>query len=305
MRQKRRIEQVGVQYKQTTGAGQQLATARRITIRGRTYYIDGDGTAVLRRFKAGASSTPSWEGDIVGTLGIRPVDASNAGVIILKAVSNNAQIEMYRSDAATLGVYLRANGSGWLSKATTIGSATAPAAMLDIYHAVTGGSGDFTNCDATVKYRDTSQYPRFSHIANSAGVACVYNYETGKDVYWGESSDTGEYIFRGRSVNINSKLKVGGGEFIKIYTYTHTLTAGEVTAKTVNLTITAVTLAAVRMVSAVFYDQSTPYVYAYRDWAHGYATRCLLTSATNCQITWPNPGATTSDTVSVTIIEAA
>ena len=68
-----------------------------------------------------------------------------------------------------------------------------------------GGSGDYMNItNAPLKISPTSSYWRIPHESNHSTVSGVYNYETGKDVYWGEPADTGYYIFRGRKIAINT-----------------------------------------------------------------------------------------------------
>ena len=64
-----------------------------------------------------------------------------------------------------------------------------------------GGSGDMTNvANANLKLQSTSTYPRVSHLSADANVSAVYNYESGKNAYWGESGDAGSYYFRGRNL---------------------------------------------------------------------------------------------------------
>ena len=66
-----------------------------------------------------------------------------------------------------------------------------------------GGSGDYMNVTtAPLKIAPTSGYWRIPHDSNDSTVSGVYNYETGKDVYWGEPNDTGTYRFRGRDLKI-------------------------------------------------------------------------------------------------------
>ena len=46
--------------------------------------------------------------------------------------------------------------------------------------------------------------------AQSSSVAGVHNFETGKDAYWGEASDTGIYYFRGRDLEVqHGNLVIG------------------------------------------------------------------------------------------------
>jgi hypothetical protein len=57
---------------------------------------------------------------------------------------------------------------------------------------------------------DTSGGPlRIIHISTNSIEAATYNFENGKNVYWGEEYDTGVYSFRGRVVAIQSNLSIG------------------------------------------------------------------------------------------------
>ena len=69
------------------------------------------------------------------------------------------------------------------------------------YGTYSGGSGDMTNVSSPhLKLQAFSGYVRVSHISAVAGISAVYNFETGKDVYWGEYTDVGNYWFRGRNL---------------------------------------------------------------------------------------------------------
>ena len=90
------------------------------------------------------------------------------------------------------------------------------AGMLSLSHAVyaqtnsfplyssgawSGGSGDETNVTSPqLKLQSTSSFIRVSHVSSASTISAVYNFETGKDAYWGEVNDIGNYWFRGRNV---------------------------------------------------------------------------------------------------------
>jgi len=76
--------------------------------------------------------------------------------------------------------------------------------------AYSGGTGDMTNVATPVfKLQAPSGYIRVPHLSASSTISTVYNYETGKDVYWGEQADVGNYWFRGRNMYImNGKVGV-------------------------------------------------------------------------------------------------
>ncbi len=76
----------------------------------------------------------------------------------------------------------------------------------------TGGSGDNTNVtNPHLRLHGISGFPRVLHLSSaSTSVSTVYNYQAGKDVYWGEDTDGGKYLFRGRDVNMSRGLTVFG-----------------------------------------------------------------------------------------------
>ncbi len=72
-----------------------------------------------------------------------------------------------------------------------------------------GGTGDNTNVtNPQLKLQANSGYVRVSHLSANSGISAVYNFETGKDVYWGETTDIGNYWFRGRNMVVQGG-KVG------------------------------------------------------------------------------------------------
>jgi hypothetical protein len=75
--------------------------------------------------------------------------------------------------------------------------------------AYSGGSGDFTNVSgAPLTLQAPSGYIRVPHKSAHASVSTVYNYETGKSIYWGEDGDGGAYIFRGRNIGVGTTSPV-------------------------------------------------------------------------------------------------
>ncbi len=61
-----------------------------------------------------------------------------------------------------------------------------------------------------LKLQSVSGYVRIAHKSASSNVSAVYNFETGKNAYWGEPSDVGQYLFRGRDLIIQQgKLGIG------------------------------------------------------------------------------------------------
>jgi hypothetical protein len=78
---------------------------------------------------------------------------------------------------------------------------------------VTGGSGDYTNMTSfPIRITGTSgglEYWRIPFLSNSSTISGVFNFQTGKSVYWGEPDDTGTYFFRGRSFSATSAVFSG------------------------------------------------------------------------------------------------
>ena len=62
------------------------------------------------------------------------------------------------------------------------------------------GTGDMTNVTSNIVTFSDSAYSRIAHKSGNASISAIYNYESNKSVYWGESTDTGFYSFRGRNM---------------------------------------------------------------------------------------------------------
>ena len=83
--------------------------------------------------------------------------------------------------------------------------------LTDTY---TGGTGDFTNI-STPQLKIAAEgttYWRIPHVSGHSTVSGVYNYQTGKDVYWGEPGDTGVYRFRGRDLRVDDGNLIMGAQ---------------------------------------------------------------------------------------------
>jgi len=77
-----------------------------------------------------------------------------------------------------------------------------------------GGTGDYTNItNAHLKLVASTGYVRVPHLSSDAAVSTVYNFQTGKNAYWGEPSDAGKYFFRGRDL-IVSEGRIGIGSTV-------------------------------------------------------------------------------------------
>ena len=91
---------------------------------------------------------------------------------------------------------------------------TSPDAHLHVTSpTATAGSGDMTtgsNLNLILENSGSNGFPRVAMRAQSSTVAGVHNFETGKDAYWGEASDTGIYYFRGRDLEVqHGNLVIG------------------------------------------------------------------------------------------------
>jgi hypothetical protein len=89
-----------------------------------------------------------------------------------------------------------------------------PASALHVSSQCSGGSGDYTNASGQIKIQNPSSGWRIPHLSGNANLSGVYNYEAGKDVYWGETNDNAStactYHFRGRNLNVeNGKVGIG------------------------------------------------------------------------------------------------
>lgn len=79
-----------------------------------------------------------------------------------------------------------------------------------------GNYSNGTNSDNTdvtspqLKLQSTVGFIRATHVSSSPTISIVHNYQTGKDVYWGEPSDIGRYFFRGRDIVVEEgRLGIG------------------------------------------------------------------------------------------------
>jgi hypothetical protein len=109
--------------------------------------------------------------------------------------------------------YNSTNPSGYISSytetdtlATVTGRGSSTTSELSFNSVATlNGSGDWTNATTyTYKINPSSSYWRILHLSANSTVSGVYTYQTGKSVYWGEDTDTGDYSFRGRTLKSGS-----------------------------------------------------------------------------------------------------
>jgi len=98
------------------------------------------------------------------------------------------------------GVSISAGGLEIIGGHASISFTTVAGALTD--QTDTNGILNITGTGAT--------NPRITYKSNSATVAIIQNYQTGKDVFWGEASDTGNYVFRGRTGRFDNNASISG-----------------------------------------------------------------------------------------------
>lgn len=92
------------------------------------------------------------------------------------------------------------NSSNYSSYALPLSGGTVTG-TVSFTSAYSGTGGDFTGItNPSYKVNPTAGYWRAVHLSQNGTVSGVYNYETGKNVFWGEPADTGNYYFRGRAL---------------------------------------------------------------------------------------------------------
>ena len=165
----------------------------------------GIGTTTIGgRLDVQAAGTSSW------TYYIRNA-AGGYGGGIYNTGGNNSQLYLATS-AGTDNVVIAASGDSFLRGGNLGINTTTPIGRLTIYGDYSGGSGDYTNMtNPSYRIQAVTTYWRIAYLSGSGSISGVYNYETGKDVYWGEPSDTGNYWFRGRTLVVGSSGISGGG----------------------------------------------------------------------------------------------
>jgi hypothetical protein len=94
----------------------------------------------------------------------------------------------------------------WTQSNVTIGTSSNPTGMR-LYLAGTGttntgGTGDMTNITSNLLTLYDINHPRVVHRSGNASISTIYNFESNKSVYWGETADTGYYSFRGRGLSV-------------------------------------------------------------------------------------------------------
>lgn len=103
--------------------------------------------------------------------------------------------------------------------------------------------------------------------------------------------------------DLSAGFKAFGAEALKVWTYSHTITAGEITAGEVNITVTAVTLAKVRGIVMSYWKNADSRLFTQIGDYAGYLDKGYMTSTTNLFVSF-TAGTAANDAIYVTIIEA-
>jgi hypothetical protein len=74
--------------------------------------------------------------------------------------------------------------------------------------AITAGADGTASSNNSLTLEDSAGLVRVVYLSSHVTDSTVYNYQTAKNVYWGELGDTGMYYFRGRHVAISSNLGI-------------------------------------------------------------------------------------------------
>lgn len=207
-------------------------------------YLTGNQTITLSGDVSGSGATA-----ITTTIGaLKVTNAMLAGSIDLTTKVTGLLPDANIASAATWNAKQAAlNGTGFVKATGTTISYDNSTYALDsavvhlsgaetitgfkIFSGTTGtGTGDYTNISSSpLKISTASNIWRIPHISTSATQSGVYNYETGKHVYWGEPTDTGDYYFRGRTLKVDLSnsvyLVIHTGNLSSITT-TGTITSG-------------------------------------------------------------------------------
>jgi hypothetical protein len=168
-----------------------VPTTRTLTINGTTYDLSADRSwsiaAGVTSFNTRTGAITLVSGDVTGALGYTPYNSSNPNGYI-SSYTETDTLASVTGRGATTSVAVSFN-------ATVTFSATPS----------TGGTGDWTSISsASYKVSAPSSYWRIIYTGTDGSVSGVYNYQTGKSVYWGEDTDTGNYVFRGRTLKSGS-----------------------------------------------------------------------------------------------------
>lgn len=151
------------------------------------------------------------------TEGYDRLTLNQAGTVRLNYYTTNGFVKFSGSDGTLVvdtNTYLTSyTETDTLASVTGRGASTTSSLSFNAV-AATDGTGDWTNASTfTYKISPASSYWRIIHLSAHASVSGVYTYQTGKSVYWGEDTDTGDYSFRGRTLKSGSNVVLHAGNY--------------------------------------------------------------------------------------------
>lgn len=174
-----------------------------------TYTGSNDTTNTAQNSRLSSLETAS--GSAISRLSLLEVETANLESFtssINTTIKTQLNVNTVVSGSSQIDVLSTTN----IARLATTGSNTFNGSItFSQAYGAQGAATDWTTVtNPTIKISPTTGYARIPHLSNGGSVSVVYNYETGKNVYWGEDTDTGTYFFRGRAANIGSSLTVGG-----------------------------------------------------------------------------------------------
>ena len=158
--------------------------------------------------KTGGGASGSWSISVTGSAG---------SVAWTNVTSRPTALSQFTNDLGNYGGWITSyTESDTLATVTGRGASTSTALTLNgtvtFTSSYSGDSADYTGIsNPSYKVSPTSGYWRVVYLSNHSTVSGVYNFQTGKNVYWGEPDDTGGYYFRGRTLYTNGNAVIHAG----------------------------------------------------------------------------------------------
>ena len=182
-----------------------------------TSYTETDTLATVTGRGASTSTNVTFNGNVnangtylnvAGYIDLSSTLYLRGNVNYLNAASNGWNTFLARNGERFDGYFANTYNSGVLQ---VIGSSTFDGTVT-FTSSYSGDSADYTGIsNPSYKVSPTSGYWRVVYLSNNSTVSGVYNFQTGKNVYWGEPDDTGGYYFRGRTLYTNGSAVIHAG----------------------------------------------------------------------------------------------